>query len=89
MDEHVLREAQYVYEMAPQYEMRTGQFLFNVLRYEIAELVRNTDLDTFYQDLSLEEIIDWLANHITFNRMGDMVRLSNNHRVLWEDRRAA
>lgn len=78
-------EAKYIYYMAPQYEMRTGQHLFNVLRHEIADVVRGTELDTFYEDLSLGEIVDWLENHIIFSNDGRMVRLFSDNRILWEE----
>lgn len=79
------REAEYIYFMAPQYEMRTGQLLFNVLRHEIADVVRNTKLDTFYKDMELEEIVEWLENHIIFSNDGRMIRLFSEHTILWEE----
>jgi hypothetical protein len=80
------REAEYIHFMAPQYDMRTGQLLFNILRHEIAEVVRNTELDTFYEDLELEEIVEWLENHIMFDNQGRMIRLFDGHRILWAER---
>lgn len=79
------REAKYIYYTAPQYDMRTGQHLFNVLRHEIADVVRGTELDTFYQDMSLWEITEWLENHIIFSNDGRMIRLFSGHTILWEE----
>lgn len=79
------REAEYIHFMAPQYDMRTGQLLFNVLRHEIADVVRDTELDTFYEDLEVEEIVDWLEDHIIFDNQGRMVRLFSGHTILWEE----
>lgn len=84
-----VREAEYVFNTAPVYDMRTGEFLFNVLRHDIADVVRDTDMDTFYDDLEYEEIVDWFDNHIIFDNMGNMVRLFDEHGILWEDRHAA
>lgn len=79
------REAEYIYTMAPQYDMRPGQFLFNYLRHEVADVVRGTELDTFYQDLELEDIAQWLDQHIIYDNQGRMVRLHDGHHVLWEE----
>lgn len=78
-------EAQYICTMAPFYKMRTGQLLFNMLRYEVAEVVRSTELDTFYKNLEFDEIVDWLDNHIIFDNFGTMVRLFSGHTILWQD----
>lgn len=84
------REGEHIYYLAPLYEMRTGQLLFNVLRYEIAEAVRDTELDTFYKDMTLQEIIDWLENHILYDNQGRMVRLcGTDGRILWAEQYAA
>jgi hypothetical protein len=83
------REAQYIYDMAPAYDMRTGQLLFNSLKHEIAEVVRNTSFDPFYKDMELEEIVEWLEDHIIYDNQGMMVRLFSDHRVLWEEEQDA
>ena len=83
--ERCMREGQYIYDRAPQYGMRTGQLLFNSLRYEIAEKVRNTKLDTFYKEMTLEELVEWLRNHIIYDNQGRMVRLFSKHKILWEE----
>ena len=79
------REARYIYNMANEFNERTGQVLFNNLRHEIADVVRSTNLDTFYKEMSLEEITDWLENHIIFDNQGKMVRLFSGRHVLWEE----
>ena len=83
------REAEYIHTMAPVYDNRTGQLLFNTLRHEIADVVRDTDFDPFYEDLDLEEIVEWLEAHIMYDREGKMIRLFDEYGVLWEDNRAA
>lgn len=80
-----IREAEYIYIMAPQYEMRTGQLLFNSLKHEIADVVRDTELDPFYRDMEIDEIVDWLENHIIFSNDGRMIRLFSGHNILWEE----
>lgn len=85
----VRRHAEYIYDTAPCIGMRTGELLFNELRHEIADVVRDTDLDTFYDDLGLEEIVEWLENHIMYDNQGTMVRLYDGHGVLWEGYYAA
>jgi hypothetical protein len=78
------RQAEYTYNMAPLYGMRTGQLLFSDLRYEVAEIVRGTDLDPFYKDLSLLEIINWFEDHIVFDDQGIICRLFSGDTILWE-----
>lgn len=85
----VRKHAEYIYDSAPVLGMRTGELLFAELRHEIADIVRDTDLDTFYDDLELEEIEEWLENHIVYNNQGIMERLKDDHGVLWEEYYAA
>lgn len=79
------REAQFIYDMAPVYEERTGQLLFNNLRHEIAEVIRGTELDPFYKNMELEEIVDWYEKHIVFDNRGRMIRLISDGITLWEE----
>jgi hypothetical protein len=79
------KEAEYIFEMADYHCQRTGQFLFNSLRHEIAEVVRNTLFDPFYKELSLGEIIDWLENHILFDDQGKMIYLFSDNQILWKE----
>ncbi len=84
------REAQYIYDNAPMYDYRTGQLLFNSLKHEIAVVVRGTELDTFYEDLTLEELVEWFENHIIFDNQGRMVRLCDvGGKILWNENEAA
>lgn len=83
------REARYIWDRAPYLGMRTGQLLFNDLRHEIADVVRDTDMDPFYVDLDLDELIGWFEDHIEFDNQGRMVRLFSGNDVLWEDNRRA
>ena len=83
------REAEFVYYSAPLYDMRTGELLFDHLRHEIAEVVRDTPLDTFYEELEFEEVEEWLRKHIVYDNDGRMVRLHDDRGVLWEERYAA
>lgn len=84
-----IQEAEYVCYVGPRLEMRTGQFLFNILRHEMAEAIRNTELDPFYDDMTFEEVVDWIDNHIVFDKMGNMIRLYDERGVLWEEDHAA
>lgn len=85
----IRREAEYIHTMAPVFDNRTGQLLFNVLRHEIADVVRHTDFDPFYEDLTLEEIVEWLEAHILYDNDGNMIRLFDEGGVLWEEQYAA
>ena len=79
------QEATYIFEVAPGYGERPGQFLFNSLRHEIADTVRGTFLDPFYKEMSLRQIIEWLENHIIYDDDGRMICLFDKNEVLWED----
>jgi hypothetical protein len=79
------REAQYIVRMAPQLDQRTGQLLFNNLRSEVAEACRGTVYDPFYEDLSLDEIIQWLEDHVIYNDQGIMTCFFIGNTILWED----
>ena len=85
----VLKHAEYIYDTAPYLEMRTGELLFDELRHEIADVVRDTELDTFYDEMDFGEILDWLDRHIIYDNQGAMVRLRDGNRVLWEEDYAA
>lgn len=87
--DRAIQQAEYVCYLGPRLDMRTGEFLFNTLRHEIAEKVRATDLDPFYEDLEFEEVVDWVDGHIVFDNEGKMVRLQDDHGVLWEEDHAA
>lgn len=87
--DRAMREAHYICDMAPIVDERTGQLLFNFLRHEIAEVVRDTELDTFYDQLSFDDVVDWLDDHIEYDDEGTMVRLVSEHDVLWEEEQYA
>lgn len=78
------QEAKYIVEMAPYHDQRTGQLLFNSLKHEIADIVRDTSFDPFYKELTCDEIIDWLENHIIYDDDGNMICLFNGNDILWE-----
>ena len=85
----IRREAEYIHTMAPVYGERTGELLFNVLRHEIADVVRNTNFDPFYEDLDTDEIVEWLETHILYDNDGNMIRLFDERGILWEDEKYA
>lgn len=76
--------AEYVCAQAPEIGERTGQLLFNSLRHEIAEVVRGTMLDTFYREMSFQEVYDWLTNHLVYDYSGNMICLFDGQKILWE-----
>ena len=80
-----LLNAEYICEMAPQYSMRTGQLLFNSLRHEISKITRATNLDTFYREMTFEEVAYWLEEHIIYDDFGIMTHLINDGKILWEE----
>jgi len=83
-DPHSFREAEYICYIGPRIDQRTGEFLFNNLRFEIAEAIRNTELDPFYQEMDFEDVVDWLDDHIVFDNQGTMIRVFDDHGILWE-----
>jgi hypothetical protein len=79
------REARYIIMNAPAQCQRSGQFLFNSLRHEVAEAVRGTLFDPFYKDLSEYEVADWLENHVIYNDQGEMICVFSGNTILWEE----
>ena len=79
------REAEYIYNVAPMCGYRTGQLLFNSLRYEVAEKIRGTIFDPFYKEMSLFELIEWINNHIIYDNEGMMICVFDGNTILWEE----
>jgi hypothetical protein len=79
------REAEYVVRMAAELDQRTGQFLFNYLRHEVAEAARGTVFDPFEKDLSQYEVEQWLESHIIYNDDGKMIAFFIGDLILWEE----
>ena len=79
------QEARYIVDTAPNYVQRTGQFLFNSLRHEVSQIVRSSHLDPFYKEMSYQEVVEWLENHIIYDETGRMIALFDEDRILWEE----
>jgi len=72
---------------APNVDQRTGQYLFNTLAPpEAREAVAGTLFDPFYKDLTREELVHWLHEHIVFNDGGRVIGVVDTNHFLWEDK---
>jgi hypothetical protein len=80
-----IQEADYIVHMADYHQQRTGQFLFNNLKHEIAEIVRGSLFDPFYKSLSEHEVVEWLEHHIIYSDDGIMICLFDGDHILWEE----
>lgn len=65
------------------YNQRTGQFLFNRLPEGAANVVRGTLFDPFYKELTPDQIVQWLDEHVVFDDYG-IIGIFNNNQILWE-----
>lgn len=63
---------------------RTGQYLFNGLRPEIADKVSSSLIDPFHKDLTNDEVKKWLDDHIIFAEDGEQIGLFDGNKILWE-----
>ena len=53
---------------ARQRQYRSGQYLFNTLPVGAADAVRGKLFDPFYKDMSLEQLVEWVENHLVLGR---------------------
>lgn len=68
---------------ARQTKLRTGQYLFNHLPDQVGNKVAGTLFDPFHKDLSKQEIIEWLDNHLIFDH-NEIIALFDQNTILWE-----
>lgn len=64
-------------------EQRTGQYLFNHLPDGAQLAVRGTLFDPFHKELTHQEIVAWLENHLIFKGQ-EIVGVFNNNDILWD-----
>lgn len=83
--EHVLRTARYVYESSLIQNHPMGRRLMRLLGEGAASQIRDTDLDPTYKDLSYDEVLAWIDDHLVFNDDGDVIALVSGDKVLWEE----
>lgn len=76
--------ADWIIKRAPFYSQRTGQYLFNELPHPVAEVVRTTNFDPFYKELSKEEIMKWYDDHVIFDDNDEIILLFSGNNILWE-----
>ena len=76
--------ADWIIEHAPMHFLRTGQLLINNLPREVANVVRGTKFDPFYQELTREQIINWFDDHIIFSEDDQIIVVFDNDKILWE-----
>lgn len=85
---HSRSYAQHIYDIALVHGQRTGQKLFNTLNPpEMSEAVRGKPWDPFYKDLTFEEIVEWVDNHLVFDDHGHIIALFDGNKILWERER--
>jgi len=63
---------------------RTGQYLFNLLPDHLSGIVTGTLWDPFHKDLEIEEIHQWIQDHLIFDGHR-IIALFNNDEILWEE----
>lgn len=66
------------------YNQRTGQYIFNHLPDDCANLVRSTLFDPFYKSFNRVEVRQWMEDHLIFDDRGNIIGLFNNNSILWE-----
>ncbi len=65
-------------------KQRTGQYLFNCLPNEVANVVAGSLFDPFHKDLSSYEIRAWINEHLVFSDSGAIIGVFNKDDILWE-----
>jgi hypothetical protein len=83
------RYAQHVHDTALIHGQRTGQKLFNMLNPpELADQVRHKSFDpSRWGDMTVDEIEDWVKNHLVFDDHGHIIALFDGFETLWERER--
>ena len=64
-------------------KQRTGQYLFNCLPNDVAEVVAGLMFDPFHKDLTDSEIRAWIGEHLIFSPSGDIIAVFNQNDILW------
>jgi hypothetical protein len=77
-------QADWIMAMARFHKMRTGQLLFNNLPAPVANVIRRTEIDPFYKDLTREEVLKWYDDHIIYNEYDEIVVVFSANTILWE-----
>ena len=82
--------SQFVVEGANINHEHIGNRLMDSLSPSAAAVVREQEFNPrFIDDMTLEDVIGWVDEHIVFNNKGEQVAVLDNDVVIWEaDKRA-
>lgn len=64
-------------------QQRTGQWMMNNFEPEVYIAVSGRMFDPFNKDLTREQLIEWMQDHLIFDN-GHIVAVFNNDQILWE-----
>lgn len=68
---------------AREFKQRTGQYLFNHLPPGAGNALSSTLIDPFHKEMTKEEIIGWIDNHLIFDGQ-EVIAVFNNNQLMWE-----
>jgi len=71
-----------VMQHAKTVDQRTGQYLFNLLPYEITSFVAGRPFDPFFKDLTKDEVYQWIEDHLIFQGK-EIIGVFDGDRLLW------
>ena len=62
-----------------------GNRLMDSLKAQVADVVREQEFNPrFIDDMTLEDAVDWLNDHIVFDNKGDQVAVVDHDELLWK-----
>ena len=76
--------ARFVVEGARINREHIGERLMDSLRYDIANIVRETNFSPKFQHMDFDDVCKWLYDHIVFDHEGVQVGLRNDGIWLWK-----
>lgn len=77
--------SRFVVEGADINQEHVGHRLIDSLSPEVAGVVRNQEFNPrFIDDMTLEDVIDWVDEHIIFDNKGNLIGVIDHGELLWK-----